>query len=76
MFLFLFSVSNYLSINEDDLPKSLLLKSFDLQIFTQCDINSLDLILRCMSNLREFTFTFVVGYLDTLYYDILINGTY
>ncbi|CAF3743671.1 unnamed protein product [Rotaria sordida] len=74
MLLFLFSVLNILSINEDDLPTSLLLKSFDLQILTQCDVDSLDIILRCMPNLREFTFTFIVGPLDTPYYNILLDG--
>ncbi|CAF3338585.1 unnamed protein product [Rotaria sp. Silwood2] len=47
-------------IKEDDLPKSTLLKSFDLQIImARCDIHSIGLILRCMPNLHRFIFTLI-----------------
>ncbi|CAF4518274.1 unnamed protein product [Rotaria sp. Silwood2] len=47
-------------INENDLPLSSLLKSFDLQIvMAPCDIYSIGLILHCMPNLYQFVFTLI-----------------
>ncbi|CAF0908414.1 unnamed protein product [Rotaria sordida] len=67
-------IPNVQSINEDDLPRVASLKIFDLHILTQCDIHSLGLILHCMPNLREFSFTFIVEHLHTLFIDVLLNG--
>lgn len=62
MYLLLLSVPNLPFINEDGLPKSLLLKSFDLQIvMARCDIDSIGLILRRMPNLHHFRFTLIIN---------------
>ncbi len=48
-------------IDENDLPTSSLLKSFDIQIvMVRYDISSIGLILRCMPNLHRFVFTLIV----------------
>jgi hypothetical protein len=74
-FLFLFfSVPNLSSINQNDLPILLSLKSFDLQVLTKCDIHSLRLILRCMPNLQEFNLTLFIGLLGRQYFHILLDG--
>ncbi|CAF3298577.1 unnamed protein product [Rotaria sp. Silwood2] len=63
------------SINEDDLPKSLLLKKFDLQIvMIRCDIQLIGLILRCMPNLHRFVFTIIVDKNISPFMMDLING--
>ncbi|CAF1445429.1 unnamed protein product, partial [Rotaria sordida] len=67
-------IPNLLSINEDDLPTISSLKILDLQILTQFDIHSLDHILNCMPNLQDFSFTFIIGHLDTLFIDDLLDG--
>ncbi|CAF4457092.1 unnamed protein product, partial [Rotaria magnacalcarata] len=45
-----------LFINENDLPISPKLTSFDISIFTTCDTRSIAYILRCMPNLLHFKF--------------------
>src|SRR5205085_3193447 len=72
---FLLSVPNLPSINEDDLPKLSLLKSFDFQIvMARCDIHSIGLILRCMPNLHRFVFTLIVDLNISPFTMDLING--
>ena len=41
---------------------------------TQCDIHSLGLILHCMPNLQEFSFTLIVERLHTPFIDVFLNG--
>ncbi|CAF5162442.1 unnamed protein product, partial [Rotaria sp. Silwood1] len=61
IYLFLLDVPNLPFINENDLPLSSLLKSFDLQIImTRYTIHSIDLILHCMPKLDQFGFIFIV----------------
>ncbi|CAF1474791.1 unnamed protein product, partial [Rotaria sordida] len=67
-------ISNALSINKNDLPIVASLKKFDLQILTQFDIHSLGLILHCMPNLHEISFTFITKDLNTPFIDVLLNG--
>ncbi|CAF1471388.1 unnamed protein product [Rotaria sordida] len=69
-----FNISNALSINKNDLPIVASLKKFDLQILTQFDIHSLGLILHCMPNLHEISFTFITKDLNTPFIDVLLNG--
>ncbi|CAF2969993.1 unnamed protein product [Rotaria sp. Silwood2] len=42
------------STNKDNLPISRSIKSFELNIYKECDFPELNLILRCMPNLRRF----------------------
>jgi hypothetical protein len=68
-------LSSYPSINEDDLPISSSLKSFDLQIImAQCDIYSMGLILRYMLNLHRFIFTLILDQNISPFIIDLING--
>ncbi|CAF3710140.1 unnamed protein product [Rotaria sp. Silwood1] len=74
MMYFFFSIPNPLSINKYDLPTVASLKKFDLQILTKFDIHSLDVILRCMPNRHEISFTFITKNPNTPLIDILFNG--
>ncbi|CAF4877315.1 unnamed protein product [Rotaria sp. Silwood1] len=61
MYLFLLGVPHLPFINENNLPLSSLLKSFDLKIvMAQCNIHSIGLILHCMTKLDQFVFTLIV----------------
>jgi len=52
-----FSISNATeSVNEENLPTLLQMKSFDLSIFGYCNSYFIDNILHCMPNLRYFYF--------------------
>ena len=72
--MFVFSISNPLCINKDDLPIVSSLQTFNLQILTHCDIHSLGLILYCMPNLRELSFTFIMEHHAIPFNDVLLNG--
>ncbi|CAF4897000.1 unnamed protein product [Rotaria sp. Silwood2] len=72
--MFFFSIPNPLSMNKNDLPRVVSLKKFFLEILTQFDINSLGIILYCMPNLQQISFTFIAEYLDTSFINILFNG--
>ncbi|CAF2741349.1 unnamed protein product [Rotaria sp. Silwood2] len=69
-----FNIPNPLSMNKNDLPRVVSLKKFFLEILTQFDINSLGIILYCMPNLQQISFTFIAEYLDTSFINILFNG--
>ncbi|CAF1599636.1 unnamed protein product, partial [Rotaria sordida] len=60
--------------DENNLPISPQLISFDLSIFAKCDIGSIAYILRCMPNLRRFKFLHGTG--EVVWSDArdLING--
>lgn len=74
-YVFFLSVPSLPSITQDDLPKSLSLKSFDLEIaMARCDIHSIGLILRCMPNLHRFVFTLLVDLNISPFTMDLING--
>ncbi|CAF1403818.1 unnamed protein product [Adineta steineri] len=68
------NIPNFPSINEDDLPAIPILKILNLQIFTQCNIHSLSLILHCMSNLQELSLTLVNNHMNQWLIDSFING--
>ncbi|CAF3806348.1 unnamed protein product [Rotaria sp. Silwood1] len=61
-------------INENDLPISSQLISFDLSIFTICDIRSIAYILRCMPNLIQFKFLHETRRIAQSYADDFVNG--
>ncbi|CAF2896693.1 unnamed protein product [Rotaria sp. Silwood2] len=60
--------------NENDHPILLQLISFNLIIFTLCDIYSIAYILRCMPNLSRFYFTLASRMTAFSYYRELFNG--
>ncbi|CAF3107367.1 unnamed protein product [Rotaria sp. Silwood2] len=61
-------------INENDLPISSQLISFDLSISTICDIRSIAYILRCMPNLIHFKFLHETRRIAQSYADDFVNG--
>ncbi|CAF1389964.1 unnamed protein product [Adineta steineri] len=68
------NIPNFPYINEDDLPTISTLQILDLQIFTQCNIHSLNLILHCMPNLQELSLTLVNNHVNQWLIDSFING--
>ncbi|CAF4166119.1 unnamed protein product [Rotaria sp. Silwood2] len=70
-----FNVPNVtLYCNENDHPILSQLISFNLIIFTLCDIYSIAYILRCMPNLSRFYFTLASRMTAFSYYRELLNG--
>ncbi|CAF2806370.1 unnamed protein product [Rotaria sp. Silwood2] len=61
-------------INENDLPISPQVTSFDLSIFAQCDIRSIACILRCMPNLIHFKFLHEIREVSLSFLNDLVNG--
>ena len=45
-----------------------------MQILTHCDVHSLGLILSCMPNLHEFSFTFIMERFAIPFNDVLLDG--
>ena len=70
-----FSVSNQEPfINENDLPISPQLTTFDLSMFAICDTRSIAYILRCMPNLIRFKFFYTMRTEAWPLVDDLVNG--
>ncbi|CAF1010310.1 unnamed protein product [Rotaria sp. Silwood1] len=63
-----------LYINENDLPISPQVTSFDLSIFLKCSIHSIAYILRCMPNLNRFKFLYGTRTVARSFTDDLVNG--
>ncbi|CAF1365586.1 unnamed protein product [Rotaria sordida] len=61
-------------INENDLPVSPQVTSFDLSIFAKCSIRSIACILRCMPNLIHFKFLHETRTVTPSFADDLVNG--
>ncbi|CAF4243176.1 unnamed protein product, partial [Adineta steineri] len=61
-------------IDDNNLPISLQLISFDLSIFAICDIRSISYILRCMPNLIHFKFLHGIRAIVLSFIDDLVNG--
>lgn len=71
----LFSISNAIeSVNEENLPTLLQMKSFNLSVFNYCDRYFIDRILHCMPNLRYFYFTLHSTCADNSFSDELVDG--
>jgi hypothetical protein len=71
-----FSISNATeSVNEENLPTLLQMKSFDLSIFGYCDSHTIDCILHCMPNLRYFYFTLHSINSNSWFSEELVDGS-
>ncbi len=61
---------------ENNLPVSPSLISFDLDIKTECDFDSLSPTLRCMPNLRRFTIVIWASSFISSFWEDSLNGQY
>jgi hypothetical protein len=74
--MYFFSISNATeSVNEENLPMLLQMKSFDLSIFGYCDSYFIDDILHCIPNLRYFYFTLHSINSNNSFSDELVDGS-
>ena len=62
------------TVDENDLPRLMSLKEFDLHMMTNCDLNCLSAIFHCTPNLKQFSFTFIHQHLQTTSIDSLFDG--